>query len=79
MKYILKIIPLFFFHLLSEFVVNGNDFITLKEIDGRSWLVRPNGQPFFAHGITHVSNKDAKLNYQKLSKARKSLGFNSYG
>ena len=78
MKYILKIIPLFF-HLLSQLVVNGNDYISLKEIDGRSWLVKPNGQPFFAHGITHVSNKDAKLNYKKFSQACKSVGFNAYG
>ena len=30
--------------------------ISLTQIDGRHWLAGSNGQPFFAHGITHVGN-----------------------
>jgi len=53
--------------------------ITLTEIEGRHWLVGPNGEPFFAHGITHVSNNRAKIDFAKISKACKELGFNAYG
>ena len=51
----------------------------IEIIEGRHWLVKPNGQPFFAHGITHASNRDAALNYQKFSEACKAVGFNAYG
>ncbi len=53
--------------------------IILGEIKGRHWLIMPNGSPFFAHGITHAGNRDAKLNFQKFSKACKKVGFNAYG
>lgn len=79
MKNIFQIISLFSITWVFQFELNGNDCISIKEINGRSWLVKPNGQPFFAHGITHASNKDAKINYQKFSVACKSVGFNSYG
>lgn len=53
--------------------------ITLTKIDGRHWLVDPSGQPFFAHGITHVNNQQAKIDFDKFSDACKKLGFNAYG
>lgn len=53
--------------------------IRLTEIDGRHWLVGPDGKPFFAHGITHVSNNRAKFDFAAISAACKKLGFNSYG
>jgi hypothetical protein len=51
----------------------------IEIIEGRHWLVKPNGQPFFAHGITHAGNRDAARNYQKFSAACKAVGFNAYG
>lgn len=54
-------------------------FIRLQEIDARHCLIGPDGKPFFAHGITHVSTKRAKLDYDKLSAACKELVFNAYG
>lgn len=53
--------------------------ISLVEIDGRHWLIGQDGKPFFAHGITHVSTKRAKLDYDQFSAACKRLGFNAYG
>ena len=53
--------------------------ITLGKIDGRHWLVSPEGKPFFAHGITHVGNRNANLDFQKFSQSCKELGFNAYG
>ena len=53
--------------------------IRLTEIDERHWLVGPDGKPFFAHGITHVSNNRAKFDFAAISVACKRLGFNSYG
>ena len=53
--------------------------IRLTNIDGRDWLVGPDGQPFFAHGITHVSNNRATFDFAGMSAACKRLGFNSYG
>ena len=53
--------------------------ITLAKIDGRHWLVDSKGKPFFAHGITHVNNRSAKLDYKKMSAACRELGFNAYG
>ena len=40
--------------------------ISLAEIDGRTWLVDSSGKPFFAHGITHVSNNRAKFDIAKI-------------
>ena len=45
--------------------VAGPKSITTGEIDGRHWLIMPNGSPFFAHGITHAGNRNANLNFQK--------------
>ena len=53
--------------------------IQLTKVDGRHWLLGPDGKPFFAHGITHVSNNRAKFDFAKMSEACKGLGFNSYG
>ncbi|MEM7143830.1 MAG: beta-agarase [Verrucomicrobiota bacterium] len=53
--------------------------ITLAEIDGRHWLVDADGKPFFAHGITHVGVKRAKIDFEEISEACKELGFNAYG
>ncbi|MCM2369077.1 Spy/CpxP family protein refolding chaperone [Aporhodopirellula aestuarii] len=53
--------------------------IRLTRIDGRHWLVGPDGKPFFAHGITHVSNNRAKFDFAEMSAACQKLGFNSYG
>lgn len=54
-------------------------FITLTQIDGRDWLVGPDGKPFFPHGITHVGNRQAGLDFDAFSKACKEVGFNAYG
>jgi hypothetical protein len=53
--------------------------ITISKIDGRTWLVDPSGNPFFAHGITHVNNYRAKFDFVKISEACKKIGFNAYG
>ena len=53
--------------------------IRMAEIDGRTWLVTPEGKPFFAHGITHAMNRSLSADYSALSKASRSLGFNAYG
>lgn len=53
-------------------------FIRLKNIEGRTWLVRPDGNPFFAHGVTHVGNGKG-IKAVDIGKACKSLGFNAYG
>ena len=53
--------------------------ISLVEIDGRAWLVDPSGQPFFAHGITHVNNRAANLDFETFAAACRELGFNAYG
>ncbi|WP_182864735.1 Spy/CpxP family protein refolding chaperone [Rhodopirellula sp. JC639] len=53
--------------------------VRLTKIDGRHWLVGPDGKPFFAHGITHVSTKRAKFDFAELSAACKRFGFNAYG
>lgn len=53
--------------------------IALTKIEGRHWLVGPDGKPFFAHGITHVSNNRAKFDFGEISVACKKLGFNAYG
>ena len=55
--------------------------VRLATIDGRYWLVGPNGKPFFGHGITHVSTRRAEppINMSKFSRLCKELGFNAYG
>ncbi|PHS08070.1 MAG: beta-agarase [Blastopirellula sp.] len=53
--------------------------ITLTEIEGRTWLLDTSGKPFFAHGITHVNNNRAKIEFAKISDACKEIGFNAYG
>ncbi|MCR9200103.1 MAG: hypothetical protein NXI04_15820 [Planctomycetaceae bacterium] len=53
--------------------------ISLTRINGRHWLVNSDGQPFFAHGITHAGNGRAKFDLQQFSAACKDVGFNSYG
>ena len=53
--------------------------ITLTEINGRTWLISPEGRPFFPHGITHTTNRSLSADYSALSKASKDLGFNAYG
>ncbi|MEM6691967.1 MAG: hypothetical protein AAF664_21240, partial [Planctomycetota bacterium] len=53
--------------------------IRLGEIAGRTWLITPEGKPFFAHGITHSGNRSLSSDYVALSKACKELGFNAYG
>ncbi len=57
----------------------GPQPIQLRVIDGRHWLIDGDGYPFFAHGITHSSNKSANLDLAAFSKACKEVGFNSYG
>jgi len=52
--------------------------IRIAEIDGRSWLVDPQGRPFFAHGVTHVNTKHG-VDYKVVAKTCKELGFNAYG
>ena len=52
--------------------------ITIQQINGRFWLIKPNGQPFFAHGITHSRNLE-KSDYAKFSKVCREIGFNAYG
>jgi len=67
------------FCLALDGVEKKPQVITLTEIDGRHWLVDSEGKPFFAHGITHVNNQRAGLDYDEFSEACKALGFNAYG
>lgn len=53
--------------------------ISLTKIKGRHWLVDANGQPFFAHGITHVNTQRARFDFATFSRQCKELGFNAYG
>lgn len=53
--------------------------IRLAEIDGRSWLIDPSGQPFFAHGVTHLNSKEHGSPVTAIAGACKDLGFNAYG
>lgn len=68
-------------YITSSFscVAESQSVIRLTEIEGRSWLITADGKPFFAHGITHVSNGELRNNYGAVSKACKDLGFNAYG
>ena len=60
-------------------IAQKQSVIRLAEINGRAWLVTPEGKPFFAHGITHLSNQRAKIDLASISKACKEMGFNAYG
>ena len=53
-------------------------FIRLQEIDGRTWLVDSTGQPFFAHGVTHIGHGHQE-DVVAIGEACKELGFNAYG
>ena len=70
-------LSIFTFTLTGQEVVPKN--VTLTEIEGRAWLVGPDRKPFFAHGITHVNNREAKLDFEKFAALSKELGFNAYG
>jgi hypothetical protein len=64
---------------LGTNVSQKHSVIRLAEIEGRTWLITPDGKPFFAHGITHVTNRSLRTDYNAVSKACKALGFNAYG
>ncbi len=66
-------------HLASSSELAGRSAIGLAEIEGRTWLITPEGQPFFAHGITHTTNRSLSHQYKAVAKACRSLGFNAYG
>lgn len=53
--------------------------ITMKKIGERTWLIDPQGKPFFAHGVTHVNNRAHGVDVEKLGQALKHLGFNACG
>lgn len=53
--------------------------ISLTRIEGRHWLVGPDGQPFFGHGITHVGTTRATFDLGEISRACRRVGFNAYG
>ncbi len=53
--------------------------ISLTKIGDRHWLVGSDGQPFFAHGITHASNRMVKFDLGEFSTACRKVGFNAYG
>ncbi|MGC6424968.1 MAG: endo-1,4-beta-xylanase [Lentimonas sp.] len=63
----------------SSAIAQERSAIRLAEINGRTWLINPEGNPFFAHGITHMSNQKLSKDYKAVSKACKDLGFNAYG
>ena len=52
--------------------------IRLEKIEGRTWLINPQGRPFFAHGVTHVSGNHGE-DVVAIGRACKELGFNAYG
>ena len=70
---------LLFIAFASSILANQNEVITIQKIGGRPWLIKPEGMPFFAHGITHARNLSSKSEIDKFSKACKEIGFNSYG
>ena len=70
---------LLFIAFASSILANQTEVITIQKIGGRSWLIKPDGMPFFAHGITHARNLSSKSDIDKFSKACKEIGFNSYG
>lgn len=53
--------------------------ITIETVDGRHWLIGPDGKPFFAHGITHLGLNVAKEHRGAVAEAAKELGFNAFG
>lgn len=52
--------------------------IQLREIAGRVWLIRPDGKPFFAHGVTHINGRHGE-DVSRVGRACQELGFNAYG
>lgn len=52
--------------------------IRLREINERVWLIGPDRQPFFAHGVTHINGKHGE-DVSTVGQACKELGFNAYG
>ncbi|MEM8952612.1 MAG: beta-agarase [Verrucomicrobiota bacterium] len=78
-------LPILILLSLIVFSVTGNEEnlqrISLTKIDGRHWLVGPDGKPFFAHGITHVNvnRADPPIDKAEFSQLFKELGFNAYG
>lgn len=52
--------------------------IGLSEIDGRTWLIDSSGQPFFAHGVTHLNTRHTE-NVVGVAEAIRELGFNAFG
>jgi hypothetical protein len=70
---------LLFVLFASPTLANKAGFITIKKFEGRSWLIVPDGQPFFAHGISHARNLKTSTDLDKFSKTCKEIGFNSYG
>ena len=70
---------LLFVLFASPTLANKAGFITIKKFEGRSWLIMPDGQPFFAHGISHEHNLKTSTDLDKFSKSCKEIGFNSYG
>lgn len=55
-----------------------HSYIRLKKIEGHTWLIDPNGHPFFAHGVTHIGHGH-KEDVVAIGRACKELGFNAYG
>ena len=54
--------------------------VRIETIDGRSWLVDADGQPFFAHGVTHLGH--VRLSDAEIAEAATvfdELGFNAHG
>jgi hypothetical protein len=70
---------LLFIAFASSILANQTEVITIQKMGGRPWLTKPEGKPFFAHGITHARNLSSKPEIDKFSKACKEIGFNSYG
>ncbi|MEM8954619.1 MAG: beta-agarase [Verrucomicrobiota bacterium] len=68
-----------FFFFVGAAICSHATNIRLDEIDGRTWLIDSTGQPFFAHGITHVGTVELGAPYEKISEACKEVGFNAYG
>ena len=62
-----------------EGVAQDQSNIQIAKIEGRFWLVGPDGRPFFAHGVTHLSNPAHGLDVAKIGQACKEFGFNAYG
>ncbi|MEM6689176.1 MAG: sulfatase-like hydrolase/transferase [Planctomycetota bacterium] len=77
MKYIVCLLACL--HSFCCAVATEQSFIKLSEIDGRVWLLDSSGQPFFAHGVTHVGYGHNGEDVHEIANALKELGFNSYG